>query len=131
MCIHRWLAAALPLLLLACGDDNITNLNDVKKDFQQPSVVASAGETIARSTCASCHGQDFQGDRSGLTDAPDLRVVYAYNAMEFDQLVCAGVTRSGGSLDADMASLGLADLPPADRASLYRFLLQAVAEPTR
>ena len=51
------------------------------------------GRYIVRATCAECHGLDLRGGPAhpGMTARPDLRMVTAYDAVQFDRLMRTGV----------------------------------------
>jgi cytochrome c553 len=59
---------------------------------------ASNGRYLARTICAECHGTDLSGASFPEFTSPNLRIVAAYSAEAFTQLLRTGVALGGRSL---------------------------------
>lgn len=68
------------------ADADMTLPPDMGNDF-------ALGRYLVRATCAECHGLDLRGGtpHPGATARPDLRMVTAYDAAQFDRLLRTGV----------------------------------------
>lgn len=68
----------------------------VRRNGQKPMPDAGPGHEraryIVRATCAECHGEDLRGGvpHPGAPPRPDLRMVAAYSAADFDRLMTTG-----------------------------------------
>ncbi len=82
------------------------------------------GRYLARTICAHCHGTDLRGDSNPSFSSPTLRVVAAYPAEAFTQLLRTGVALGGrevktmGAVAREEVSL----LTDAEIAALYSYL---------
>jgi len=82
------------------------------------------GRYLARTICAHCHGTDLLGDSNPSFSSPTLRVVAAYPAEAFTQLLRTGVALGGrevktmGAVAREEVSL----LTDAEIAALYSYL---------
>ncbi len=85
---------------------------------------AAYGRYLARTICASCHGTDLRGTSNPEFTSPDLRVVAAYPAEAFAQLMRTGVALGGRNLAvmSEMARDNLSYLTDSETAALYTYL---------
>ena len=84
----------------------------------------SFGRYLAQTTCASCHGTDLRGTSNPDFTSPDLRVVAAYPAEAFTQLLRTGTALGGrklGTMSA-YARNNLSHLTDAEIAALHSYL---------
>jgi len=84
---------------------------------------ASYGRYLARTACAGCHGTNLRG-MSAPDPSPDLRVVAAYSAEAFAELIRTGVPLGGRKLRMmrEVARDNLSSLTDAEIAALYTYL---------
>jgi mono/diheme cytochrome c family protein len=82
------------------------------------------GRYLARTICAHCHGTDLRGDSSPDGTSPTLRVVAAYSAEAFTQLLRTGVALGGRQLKemGAVAREETSQLNDAEIAALYSYL---------
>jgi cytochrome c553 len=85
---------------------------------------AAFGRYLAQTTCASCHGTNLRGTSNPDFTSPDLRVVSAYSAGGFTQLLRTGRALGGRELGvmSRYARANLSQLTDAEIAALYRYL---------
>ncbi len=85
---------------------------------------AVMGRYVARTTCAQCHGTDFRGTTNPSFTSPDLRVVGAYSADAFKQLMRTGVAVGGRDVGvmSEWSRGHLSQLTDAEIAALYAYL---------
>lgn len=85
---------------------------------------AAYGRYLARTTCVSCHGTDLNGASNPDFTSPSLRIVAAYSAESFGQLMRQGVALGGRSLPtmSPWARQHLALFTDPEIAALYRYL---------
>ena len=82
------------------------------------------GRYLARTICAHCHGTDLRGDSSPDGTTPTLRVVAAYPAEAFTQLLRTGIAL-GGRQPKEMGAVAreeTSQLTDAEIAALYSYL---------
>ena len=104
----------------------------VKKygDAWPPEVGAAfaRGRSIVRATCAECHGMDLRGGvpHPGATARPDLRMVAAYDAAQFDRLLQAGIPIGGHKLGlmAQVARGRFSHFTASERTAVHGYLRQ-------
>jgi cytochrome c553 len=84
---------------------------------------ASYGRYLARTACAGCHGTNLRG-MSAPDPSPDLRVVAAYSAEAFAELMRTGVPLGGRKLRMmrEVARDNLSSLTDAEIAALHNYL---------
>jgi len=82
------------------------------------------GRYLARTICAHCHGTDLRGDSNPDFTSPTLRVVAAYPAEAFTQLLRTGVALGGRQVKTmgPVARKELSLLTDAEIAALYSYL---------
>jgi cytochrome c553 len=82
------------------------------------------GRYLARTICAHCHGTDLRGDSNPDFTSPTLRVVAAYPAEAFTQLMRTGVALGGRQVKTmgAVAREELSQLTDAEIAALYGYL---------
>jgi mono/diheme cytochrome c family protein len=93
---------------------------------------AAHGRYLARTICAHCHGTDLRGDSNPDFTSPDLRIVAAYSADAFAELLRTGVAIGGRNLGVMSASArnNLSHLTDSEIAALYVYL-HSMPEVTR
>jgi cytochrome c553 len=89
------------------------------------------GRYLARTICAHCHGTDLRGDSNPSFTTPTLRVVAAYSAEAFTQLLRTGVALGGRQLKemGAVAREETSQLNDAEIAALYSYLHAMPAGP--
>lgn len=91
------------------------------------------GRYIARATCAECHGMDLKGGTPypGATARPDLRMVTAYDAAQFDRLLRTGAPIGDRKLDlmSEVARGRFSHFTPGEMQALHQYLQRVGAEP--
>jgi len=82
------------------------------------------GRYLARTICAHCHGTDLRGDSNPDFTSPTLRVVAAYSAEAFTELLRTGVALGGRQVKTmgAVAREELSQLNDAEIAALYSYL---------
>ena len=82
------------------------------------------GRYLARTICAHCHGTDLRGDSNPDGTTPTLRVVAAYSAEAFIQLLRTGVALGGRQVKTmrAVAREETSQLTDAEIAALYSYL---------
>lgn len=84
------------------------------------------GRTIARATCAECHGLDLRGGLPypGAAARPDLRIAAGYDAAQFKQLLQMGIAIGGRDvgLMGQVARSRYKQLTDGERAALLDYL---------
>lgn len=85
---------------------------------------ATHGRYLARTICAQCHGTSLGGFSTPDFTAPSLRVVTAYSAQAFAQLMRTGVALGGRNLGtmSPWARQNLSHLTDTEIAALYGYL---------
>jgi len=85
---------------------------------------AAFGRYLAQTTCAECHGTNLRGTSNPDFTSPDLRVVRAYPADAFTQLLRNGTALGGRELGimSRYAREHLSHLTDAEIAALYSYL---------
>lgn len=86
--------------------------------------VEERGRYLARTTCAECHATDLRGKTTPAYVATDLRVVAAYDAAAFTQLLRKGVAIGGRELPfmGPTARNHLASMNDEEIAALFAYL---------
>ncbi|HXX86252.1 MAG TPA: c-type cytochrome [Casimicrobiaceae bacterium] len=85
---------------------------------------AKYGRYLARTICAACHGTALRGDSNPDFTSPDLRMVAAYSADAFAQLLRTGVAIGGrdvGVMSA-VSRKNLSHITDSEIAALYSYL---------
>jgi mono/diheme cytochrome c family protein len=82
------------------------------------------GRYLARTICAHCHGTDLRGDSNPSFTSPTLRVVAAYPAEAFTQLLRTGVALGGREVKTmgAVAREETSQLNDVEIAALYSYL---------
>jgi mono/diheme cytochrome c family protein len=84
--------------------------------------------------CSECHGLKLEGSPgAGHGAPPDLRIVAAYAAPDFERLMRTGVAVGGRRLGlmGDVARSRFSHLTDAEVRALYTYLRARAAEPRR
>lgn len=87
------------------------------------------GEYLARTTCAECHGANFEGSEGPPEATPNLRIVSAYASEQFRTLMRTGEPRDGRDLRLmdDMVRKRYSLFTDAEIDALYVFLTEGLA----
>ena len=91
------------------------------------------GRYLSRATCAECHGLDLRGGPAhpGMTARPDLRMVTAYDAAQFDRLMRQGVAigdREVG-LMSEVARVRFTHFTEREQQAVHQYLQRLGATP--
>lgn len=91
------------------------------------------GRYLTRATCAECHGLDLRGGPAhpGMTARPDLRMVTAYDAAQFDHLMKTGKAigdREVG-LMSEVARGRFSHFTAREQQAVHRYLQRLGSQP--
>ena len=90
------------------------------------------GRYITSLTCAECHGTQLEGNISPDGNTPDLALVSAYSAQEFDHFITTGETpgkREIHELMVSVAKRRFSKLTPTERKGVYAYLVARAGRP--
>jgi len=87
------------------------------------------GEYLARTTCAECHGANFEGNEGPPEATPNLRIVSAYTPEQFRTLMRTGEPLDGRDMRLmdDMIRKRYSLLTDAEVDGLYVYLTEGLA----
>ena len=88
------------------------------------------GEYIARTTCAECHGRNFEGDPGPPEATPNLAITAAYSPEQFAALLRTGESLDGRDLRLmdDMSRKRFSYFTDAEIDGLYAFLTSGLGD---
>lgn len=92
------------------------------------------GRYLVRATCAECHGMNLRGGvpYPGAALRPDLRMVTAYDAEQFDHLLRTGVAIGDRQLGlmSEVSRGRFSQFTPAEMQAVHQYLVQVGATAT-
>lgn len=108
----------------------------VHSDAAQPPDLGAdvaLGRYLVRATCAECHNLDLRGGTPypGAATRPDLRMVTAYDAAQFDRLMTTGVAIGDRELElmGEVARGRFSHFTAFERQAVHRYLQRLGATP--